>query len=127
MSDERRVALIVNVGEHAGPAAARRVDAVGVRLVLQAADDEDAGVFAPAEMAYRMSIAAHRDTLERMIAEPDEIIGDLRAENATLRPELGRLAPRAVRERPRIVARNRPEPVYEIVRNPHRMRLSARR
>ena len=35
-----------------------------------------------------------------MIAEPDEIIGDLRAENATLRPELGRLAPRAVRERP---------------------------
>ena len=58
MSDERRVALIVNVGEHAGPAAARRLAAVGVRLVLQAADDEDAGVFAPAEMAYRMSIAA---------------------------------------------------------------------
>ena len=61
------------------------------------ADDQDEGVFTPTEMAYQMSLAAHRETLERMVAERDETIARLRTENAALRAELSRLAEAAVR------------------------------
>ena len=47
-------------------------------------------------MAYRMSLGAHRETLERMIAERDETIARLRTENAALRIELAGLAEAAL-------------------------------